>query len=231
MKLVDEKFKDMSAKQKLSYIWYYYKVPIVLLFVLMFIVTDFIHGRLTAKPTVFRLAMIGSNATELMEDTLMDGFYHYCPGFDPDKEQMILDAGFDLNDPGIGAYTAGTKLLAEYGAGNIDATIADKADITFLAESQAFADLTEILPEDLMTEIRSSSTEILYNKYEDPATGEVHEYPFAVNISGSRAIKQGFTESTGENKSYYNEDCYCAISPNSDNPENSIEFLRYLISE
>ena len=230
MILVDEKFKEMTPKQKLSYIWDYYKVPIILAFVLILVVTSFIHERLTAKTTVFRLAMIDSNVSELIAGNLIDGFYYTCPGFDPEKEQMILDANYDLDAVGFGAYTTQTKLTAEYAAGTIDATIAPEEAITTLAESQAFADLSEALPGDLKEELNARGFGLLYNKYEDPATGEIYEYPYAVNISECSVVQSGFTESTGDTRPYYDEDCYYAICPNSPNLENTVAFLRYLIN-
>lgn len=230
MKLVDEKFKDMTSKQKLAYIWDYYKVPIILGVVLIYLVTSFIHGRLTAKQTVFRLVMVDSNVTALIEESLLDGFAKSCEGFDPDKEEMKLDANYDLSEESYTVYTIEQKLLAEYNIGSIDGTIAPKEEILKLAESQAYADLTEILPRDLMDKIKGRGLELLTNKYEDPATGEIHEYLFAVNISSSPCITSGFKDAMGDTISYYDKDCYYAVCPNADNLDNSIAFLRYLLS-
>lgn len=230
MKFVDDSFKGMTKKQKLSYIWDYYKVPIILGVVLIYLVTSFIHGRLTAKQTVFRLVMIDSNVTALIEESLLDGFAESCEDFDPDKEEMKLDANYDLSETGYMVYTTEQKILAEYNVGSIDGTIAPKEEMMELAESQAFADLTELLPKDLMDKITGRGLEILSNKYEDPATGEIHEYPFAVNISSSPCISSGFKDAMGDTISYYDKDCYYAVCPNADNLEHSIEFLRYLLS-
>ena len=229
MEKFSDRIKGMPAKQKLSYIWDYYKVPIILGVILIYAVTSFIHGRLTAKHTVFRLVMIDSNVTAFIEGSLLDGFEDHCKDFDPDHDQMILDAGYDLSDPGFGAYTTEQKLLAEYNVGSIDGTIAPEEEIKKLAESQAFADLSEALPEDFFDRIRSLGVEMIYNKYEDPATGSIHEYPCALNISKSPLITSGFTESTGTSLPYYDKDCYYAISPNGNNLENSISFLEYLL--
>ena len=219
----------MTAKQRLSYIWDYYKVPIILGVILIYAVTSFIHGRLTAKETVFRLILIDSNVTPFIEEGLLDGFADICPDFDPDREEIKLDASYQLSDPGLGAYTTEQRILAEYSVGSIDGTIATKDDIVRLAESQAFADLSQALPEDLMSLIKSRGLELIYNKYEDPATGGIYEYPCAVNISSSPCIRSGFTEGTGDTYPYYNEDCYYALSPNAANLGNSIAFLKYLL--
>ncbi len=229
MENLKDRFKNMSAKQKAQYIWDYYKFHIIIGIIVIYAVTTFIHGRLTAKTTVFRLVMIDSNVTELIEGSLLDGFPARLESYDPDKEQMVLDADYDLDSQGFSVYTTEQLILAEYNVGSIDGTIAPKKDITSIAETQAFGDLREILPEETMKKITSRGIEILYNKYEDPATGEIHEYPFAVNISLSPCIQSGFTESTGNTLSYYDEDCYYAICPNSSNLENSIAFLEYLL--
>ncbi|MBO4337132.1 MAG: hypothetical protein J5842_03575 [Lachnospiraceae bacterium] len=222
-------FKDLSTKKKLEYIWDYYKIPIILGIIFIYAIISFVHGRLTAKDTVFRLVMVDSNVTAFIEESFLDGFAETLPDFDPDKEEMKLDANYDLSESGFGVYTIEQKLLAEYNVGSIDGTIAPKEEITELAESQAFADLKEALPEDLMEMINARDLEILYNKYEDPATGEIHEYPFVVNISSSPCISSGFKEATGDTYSYYDKDCYYAICPNAENLENSIAFLKFLL--
>ena len=105
------KFKSMPLKKKLQYIWDYYKVPIILGIILVYAVTTFIHGRLTAKTTVFRLVMIDSNVNELIEGSLLDGFAEEIDGFDPDRQQLVLDADYDLSSESFTVYTIEQKLL------------------------------------------------------------------------------------------------------------------------
>lgn len=219
----------MTPKQKVGYIWDYYKVHIIIGIIVIYAVTSFIHGKLTEKKTVFRLVMIDSNVTELIEDSFLDGFAAGLESFDPDREKMILDADYDLDSRSFSVYSTEQLILAEYNAGSIDGTIAPGKEITSLAATQAFGDLSEILPQEMMEKIGSRGIEVLRIKYEDPATGEVHEYPFAVNISRSPCILSGFTDAMGSTISYYDEDCYYAISPNSPNLENSIAFLGYIL--
>ena len=219
----------MTIKQKAGYIWDYYKVHIIIGIIVIYAVTSFIHGKLTEKQTVFRLVMIDSNVTELIEDSFLDGFAGELDSFDPDREQMILDADYDLDSRGFGAYSTEQLILAEYNVGSIDGTVAPEEEIRSLAGTQAFGDLNELLPHEIMEKIALRDIEVLRIRYEDPATGEVHEYPFAVNISSSPCIQSGFTDAMGNTISYYDKDCYYAISPNSSNLENSIAFLEYLL--
>ena len=225
----NEKLKDMDARQRLQYIWDYYKVPIMITVILLYALISFIHSRLTYKPTVFNLIMIDSNVTDLIDQSLLDGFAGYNEGFDPDREQISLHADYNTENLDSGFYPERQKLMMEYGAGTIDATIAPKKAIEELGPYQAFADMTAILPADLMDRISSEGLELIYTTYEDPATGKVYNYPVAVNISGTAAIKKGFTDINGETFRYFDSDCYYAISPNSEYMDNCISFLNYLM--
>ncbi|MBQ9361390.1 MAG: hypothetical protein IJT96_10195 [Lachnospiraceae bacterium] len=227
----NEKFKELNNKQKLQYIWDYYKIPIIIAIILIFAIISFVRNRLEYKPTVFNLVMIDSNVTELIAESLLDGFADYCEDFDPDTQQISLHADYDSStfNQGIGIYSNRQKILAEYSVGTIDATIAPKDVIEELAESQAFGDLSEILPKAMMDEIISKGYDIIHVSYEDPATGEVHDFPAAINISESLEIQKGFTDINGKISPYFNEDCYYAISPNSSYLEHDILFLEYLI--
>ncbi|MBQ9606162.1 MAG: hypothetical protein IJV16_03175, partial [Lachnospiraceae bacterium] len=87
-----DKLKEMNAKQRMQYIWDYYKIPIIIAVILIYAITAFIHNRLTYRPTVFNLIMIDSNVTELINESLLDDFAEYNKDFDPDKEQVSLHA-------------------------------------------------------------------------------------------------------------------------------------------
>ncbi len=224
-------FKELNTKQKLQYIWDYYKIPITGALILIYALTSFIHGRVTAKKTVFCLAMINSNATDLMEDTFIDDFSKTCEDFDPARQDMRLEADFTFEGYDLIASSYMQRLLAEYNVGAIDATISSKKVMEELAAHQAFADLSEVLPGDLFNKLQSEGYEIICTDYEDPATKETHSFPFAVNISGSGIIKKGFTDVTGEPHSYFDEDCYYALSPNSSYIDNGIAFLEYLLEK
>ncbi|MCR5774447.1 MAG: hypothetical protein K6G42_05125 [Lachnospiraceae bacterium] len=221
----------MNTRAKLRYIWDYYKYPIIIAMIVVIAVVSFIRGRLAYKPTVFNLVMIDSNVSELADRTLLDDFRESCSDFDPDKEKITLNANYDTSTMDQGMYSEKQKLLIEYNVGSIDATIGPKDIMEELAEGQAFVDLNDLLPEELMARIRDENIEILTAHYEDPATGKKYDFPAAINISGSEAIKKGFTDIYGETFPYFDEDCYYAVSPNSSYLDHGIEFLKYLLEK
>ncbi len=223
------KLKNMSAGQKLQYIRDYYSIPIIIAVILLIALISFIHNRLTYKPTVFNLIMIDSNITSLTNESLLDGYPGYNKDFDPDREQIALNADYNTETLDEGIYPIRQKLMMEYGSGTVDATIAPKEVMEEFGQYQAFADLTTILPPDLMDRITSEGREILFAVYEDPATGKSYNIPVAVNISDTSEIKKGFTDINGKTCPYFDSDCYFAISPNTKYPDNCISFLNYLL--
>ena len=226
-----ERFAKMDRRQKLQYIWDYYKIPIIAVLVLILAVTSIVRDRMSRKETVLYIAMLDSNASFVMESNLLDDFTATLEGFDADREQMEINADYDASGTSRPGFVFIEKTVADYSAGIIDATIAPKAAIEQYAEHQAYGDLSEILPKELYDRLRSEGYELIEHTYEDPATGKRYEYPAAVNISDSSAIKAGFTDVDGNKRDYYDEDCYYAISPDTENMDNCVAFLEYLLDK
>ena len=223
------KLKEMDSRQKLQYIWDYYKAPLIIALLVIYALAAFIHNRLTYKPTVFNLVLIDSSVTDLINESLLDGYAEYNKNFNPGKEQLSLRADYNTADLDQGFYSNRQKLMMEYGSGTIDATLAPKAAIEELAPNQAFADLSAVLPEELTDRISAEGRELIYTSYKDPSTGKVYKLPVAVNVSDSAPIKKGFTDINGKTFPYFDRDCYLAISPNSEYMDNCILFLNYLL--
>lgn len=226
-----DKLKNMDAGHKLGYIWDYYKVPIIAAVVIIIAVTSMIHTRLTTKKVVLKVAMLDSQAYYASDSSLLDGFAGSLQGFDEEKERIVVDASYNSGLGGQVGFAFMEKIVADYSAGIIDATIAPREDILKYAEHQAYGDLKQLLPADLYAGIEDMGCDFIFYTYEDPATGEKHEYPAAVNISGSDAIKAGFTDMEGNIRAFYDTDCYYAISPDTPNKDNCIAFLRYLLEQ
>ncbi|MCR5746672.1 MAG: hypothetical protein K6G03_03100 [Lachnospiraceae bacterium] len=225
-----DKLKEMDLKHKISYIWDYYKLPIIIAIIFIFSVSSFIYNRVTAKQTVFYVAMLNANTSSVSENNLLTGFADTIEGFDADHEQIRIDADYKIQGTDQMAYAYMQKILTEYNVGTIDASIGPKEVIEQFAASQAFTDLNKLLPVSLYDALNKAGWEFLYCTYEDPATGKVYEYPAAVNISSSPAITEGFNDIEGKHYPYFNTDCYYAISSNASHTDTAIAFLEYLLS-
>ena len=224
-----DKLKDMDIKQRLQYIWDYYKLHIILVLVVLFAVFSFIRDKATSKQTVFYVAMLDSNVTETVQSTLLDGFADTLDGFDSEHETMMINADYDTKAGGQIGFAFIQKIVADYSVGAIDATIAPLESIREFAEHQAYGDLSELLPDEMYEKLKKDGYDFIYVTYEDPATGEKHEYPAAVDITSTPYIEEGFTDLSGEHHPYYDDRCYYAISPNSSHPDTCIAFLSYLL--
>ncbi len=224
------KLKNMDLKQKISYIWDYYKVHIMIAVVVIFAVSSFIHDKATSKDCVFFVAMLNSNVSSAVESDLFNDFAASLEDFDPEHETMTIDANYNIEGTDQVAYAFMQRILADYNVGNIDATIATRDAIEQFASYQAYADLKEILPADLFNDLEAAGWDFIYNTYEDPATGKTYTYPAAVNISSCPAIKKGFTDAEGINVPYFDTECYYAISPNSLHTDTAVAFLSFLFS-
>ena len=146
-----ERFAKMDRRQKLQYIWDYYKIPIIAVLVLILAVTSIVRDRMSRKETVLYIAMLDSNASFVMESNLLDDFTATLEGFDADREQMEINADYDASGTSRPGFVFIEKTVADYSAGIIDATIAPKAAIEQYAEHQAYGDLSESSRRSCMT--------------------------------------------------------------------------------
>lgn len=217
LQIEKEKLVKMNTKEKFEYIWEYYKYWIIGTIAAFALLYGIVDAQIeNAKPTYLYLTMVNSNMVASGETTLMDDFANYAQ-IDPTKERLNLDTSIQMNTEMNDEYSmnSSTKMFAQFAAKTIDATIMNKDMIDFFVDKDAFADLEKILPADFYQEHKES---FLIGK-----DGEGNLFPCAIDISSSKIFQRtGAYESTSP---------YYSIIVNSENQENSIQFLQYLYSE
>lgn len=81
--------KSLSAKQKLQYIWDYYKLPLIGICILLYVVSYLIYGKLTQKDIPLYIALINVSMSDTRADELTDGFLTF-EGFEPSGSEIEL---------------------------------------------------------------------------------------------------------------------------------------------
>lgn len=216
MQIEKAKLSKMSVKEKIDYIWEYYKYWIIGITACIVLIYGIVDAQIeNSKPTYLYLTMVNSNMVSSGETSLMDDFAEYAQ-VDQSKTKLNLDTSIQMKTDMSDEYSmnSSAKMFAQFAAKTIDATIMDKEMIEFFVDKDAFTDLESILPSDF------------YQKHKDRfITGidsEGKQFICAMDISDSNIFQK--TNS-------YVQTPYYSIIVNSQNQENTIQFLEYLYSE
>ena len=162
-----ENLKALHGRQKLSFIWDYYKLPLFLLFLALFIGLSFLHKKLTAKDPLLYVASINVNLGDTLPETFTEGYLHECEKNAKDeqealriakKEQVVLYEGLYLTDDTSSeafsySYASRVKILASIDAGTLDVVLFDKEAFDAFAQNGFLYDLSTLsLDENLLVE-------------------------------------------------------------------------------
>lgn len=166
------KLKDMTFKQKTEYIWEYYKIPIIIVIVVIITLCVIIRDvRENNKPTYLSAAFINSNFAVDTSNTLTDDYIR-CMEIDTENEHVFIS--FDINlrpdsfDTVAIAYQQ--KLVAQYEAQDLDIVVGPVGIMETSADCNGYGNLAELLPEDLIEELTEKGYEFYtYNgrRYSD----------------------------------------------------------------
>lgn len=231
-----EKLKDLHGKDKIDYIWDYYKVPILIGIIAIAVIISIIYERTHAKKSIVTITCTNVSMDDYLRDTLTTGFLRDFTDLKPSKYEVIVDENLMVGDSGDSvdpqyAYTSQMKLMAYLAAGQMDLVLMNQAGFDELAGngflqdlSEVFAaldpELNEVLKDQfVMNEVirEDNSSEIMKNPdLEYQAVTET--LPFGLKLSGSKFVSED----------YFNQDVYVGIAVNSTKTEACMQFLHYL---
>lgn len=163
-----KKFKDMTLRQKWNYFWDYYKIPtLVIILVIIFLVTftrDYIEGK---KETMLYAVLIGANTLNDY-DQLSADFADYA-GIDLSQKQVIFDTSVQPGNASYEMDMASTqKMMAMASAGNMDVIIAEETSFETYADAGYYMDLRNVLSAEQLAAYGDS---VYYYTY-DPAAAK-----------------------------------------------------------
>lgn len=168
------KFKDLSFKGKIDYIWDYYKIPITAVILILIFIVSFIHEKQSQKDSVLDVLCVNSQSdadtTDVMNKFLSDN------GYDTSKSQITLNQNIMLDINNSTDYSQIAALTAYYNAGEYDISIQDKDTFDHFAPGGVYADLRDYLSDDILEKYKDS---ILYISDENSS----EKYPCGISLS------------------------------------------------
>ncbi len=206
------RFRDLSAKAKIGYIWDYYKLHIAAGAIAIAVPAAIIYTYATRKEPLLDAIMINCLDPYSSDETGFDEYLAAC-GHDPEKETVKLTSSLLFSEGeyslSYNDYQVLTVLLA---AGDQDVFFGTGQVYLDYADQGALSDLSKALPADLLERY---SDHLIYSD----DGGTVDPYPCAIELVDNAWVK----------KYNYYDTCYFGILYRSDAPDAAAEFARFLL--
>lgn len=208
----------MSWKDKIEYLWTYYKwvlaVAAVGILIICIVVSSIMNKSVT---TLYGGTIINAELSAEGETYLTDGWFEHLGGVDK-KEKVELTTSYynDLSttqDPEADAAAA-MRVTAMVAAKELDYVIMDELSYNYYKKATIFSSLEEVLTQEL---IEQFSDKIVY--YTDEEDGNT--YPIAINITDTTFAQECI---------HGNGNVYIAFPGNTDRTARNNQFLEYLLN-
>jgi hypothetical protein len=234
-KQLRESFRHMSPRDKVDYIFTYYKLPIFTACVVLALLISSVWRALTKKDPVLYVAYINVTAGETLDSALTDGYLQYME-LDPKKQEMIVYRNLYITEDASVedhqfVYASKMKLIGSIDASRLDVVLMDEDAYNQMSQSgflYTFSDIADKDPEiiDALTPYITENDVILEDNAVEYNLNEAEEYS-AVTERRKNAIKvSGFPIFQ---KAGMSGEVYAGIIANTKRPRQSLSYLHYLL--
>lgn len=157
-------FQKMDLAGKAEYIYTYYKLPILLGLIALYLVCSTVYRQLTKKETLLYSAHINVSVGDDLATQLNEGFLSVC-GANPKKTDTHIYSGLYLsNNPSLEnyeyQYASRLKIMASVEAKQLDIVLMNKEAYDILSQEDYLLDFRTLL----------SSNDFLYHLLEPHLT-------------------------------------------------------------
>ena len=207
-------FKELTNKQKLEYIWDYYRWKIITVIAVAVTAISLIHHYATYTEPLLSIIMVNSNMVFSSEFPGLDEFVETTDIDTLDEIEVDTSIAFSSLENPSSDYTMTESISLRFAVGGNDIIFAPEEIYTYYAASGCMLDLRTLLSDEELEKYK----DMLYYTT-DETTGET--YPCAFILSENNwAVTNG----------YYSDSCYFGVIYNHDNTELSKEFLDYVLT-
>lgn len=233
----DKNLNQLHGKKKIQYIWDYYKLPLAVLCIFLYIIFYILYHHFSYKNTVLYTALVNVTVGEDLEKGLTIDFLNFL-NLNTSKNKLELYTGLYLTDDEQNAYHPYTyasrmKILATIDGELLDVVLMNKEAFDAFSQNGYLCDLDLLLSQknpDLYNSLKSyfiSNIIILEDNASDrvfnpsiPYSAVTEESCFGLDLSHTKLIHQaGFEETV-----------YLGILANSPRMDTALHYLEYLFS-
>lgn len=232
-----QKLRTLSTKAKLRYIGDYYKFPVIILCIVLYIIGYSIYGHATKKATVLTAAFVNVSFNDSLTKELSEN-YLITKGLDLKKNDFSIYSGLYLTDNEKDpnheyTYASRMKILGAIDNQELDIVFMNQEAFDAFSQngylynldqllSQTNASLYQQLSDDLRTNtvILEDNSIDLYPDNSVEYSAQTEEFPMGLDISSSPYIKNANMNGT----------IYLGIIANSPHISEAVDYINYLFN-
>ncbi|MCM8709696.1 hypothetical protein M2651_01505 [Clostridium sp. SYSU_GA19001] len=203
-------FKSMSRKEKIEYIWDYYKLHIFGGLILIFFIGSFIHAQVTSVEYVANLTIVAGITDENKRENAEKSITNLTVKSGEKRKQAFIDV-IPIVDPQNPQPELLQKLTVKIATKEIDVIVLDKSIFQSLIKQEAFLRLDSNYGLEL-TSIKNEKIEAVNNQN--------NKAIYAVSAEGIKILEDMGVDT--KNK-------VLAIMSNSQHRENAIIIFKWLL--
>ena len=205
--------KEMTAKERIGYIWDYYKVTFLVIFLCIFFFGGLLLQYVSYKEPVMELMMINAYQSDTTDLEMDFGDFLTENGYDAEKDIIAINSTMNLDVRSGNDYDDQITMQTLVATGTYSGFFSDESVFEFYAPAGYFRDFSGLLTEE---ELELLSDRLVYGRTEDDPT----EYPGGLILDSSNC--------SWLSKTNY-DSCNFGILKGNLSDELSTAFLRYII--
>lgn len=208
-------FKDLSIKQKIGYIWDYYKIPIAVTLVIIATITYYFHGVLTKKNNILGVLCVNSLNDENLSETGQYDDFLVENGFDPSKDAILHNSTVTVNVSSALSYQQSSVLDAYFSSEEFDIFFADEETFEYYIDNCAFVCISDYLDKNTLEKYKDNFVYVT-----DPDTNEKYACGIKIDQKSCKWL---------EESGLYDE-CVVGICFNDNDSSLITAFLNYILN-
>ncbi len=212
-----EAFKKMDLKDKMIYIFSYYKAFIIIPLLILIVAISFISDRLSRKEDILYLGLVNVAAGEELLTSLDEGFVLSLEE-EPKKKEVFIYNDLYLSEHATGeneryAYASRIKIIASIETQKFDLVITNKEGYDILSNNGYLLDLNDPSATNLKAAAKDHITQNIVPDISQSVSN-------GILLKDSPLIK----------KAGFGEDLYLCIIANTPRPDILSQYLSYLMN-
>ena len=217
---VPRRFKELTAREKIGYLWDYYRLRILLVFFALAVMAGAIHHALNKKNPLLYVGAVNV----VLDDTLKAEYSNdYMKREDPEgksKGEIRFYTGLYLTDDTSSeaftySYASRIKILSAIEDHTLDLVLFDQEAFDAFAQSGYLYDLST-LEKDLSGLPLTDNIELIEKGGEEDSSYQTIKYPMGIDLSSLPPFQT------------YSGTVYAGIIRNTERLPETIRFLLYL---
>ena len=192
-------------------------MPALIVLLVVIFGSDLIYNIVTKKAIAMEAAFVNMVTAEDFDSEQEAAGFVTWAGIDSKEYEAVFDTGIYIDYDGGDEYTAVNiqKVMAMISARALDVILADDSYLEQTADEGYYADLSEVLPEELLAQFEAED-KVLYRDIPEDGKGEI---PIAVDVRDSSFFLSHEVPS------------WFTVVINAEHPETAVKFLEYMLLE